>query len=276
MKIKIKGNNNQIALKGNINNIIIPIYKQEKNAIQKIETKNIFSTKILELIHEINKYDQNFGLETLAFILKLNSVSELTMYFNTKNEPSYSFLDTIAEKIFISKNWLKFSRGNIFDGESIKTFWITDLYEILKQMNFENIYILLNDSPNQELLILIEKEKYIYQKYYKTISVHPNIGNEGKTILYKFYLFMKKINSDSDLYLKTTEYILPENIFKSILCGELYPGAIFREKECTIHFCEDLLDLNHKYFTKEEYINMYGENFIKCQEIIIERKNKKT
>lgn len=272
MNIRIKGNNNQIALKGNINNILLPIYKRQELPYQNLVTKNLFTTKILEIIHQVNKYNPDFGLEELAYILELNSVSELTMYINTNIEPNYQFLDKLAEKLFISKNWLKFSRGNIFDGESIKIFWITDLYETLQKIEFENIYILLSDSKFQEILILIERKKYIYQKYYKTISVHPNLGNEGKNILYKFYLFLKKIYSNEDFYLKITEYLLPENIFKAIVCGNIYPGSIFHERESTTYFCEDLLELNHKYFTNEQYLEMYGESFLKCQEIILERK----
>lgn len=274
MKIKIKGNNNQIALKGNINNVIIPVYREEK-VYMTTPTKNIFSSKIFELIHQINKYEPDFGLEELAYILELNSVAELTRYFNTEMEPSYNFLENIANKLFISKNWLKFSKGNLFDGESIKTFWITDLYEILEKMDFENIYLLLSDSKEQEVLILIERKQYIYQKYCKTISVHADIGNGGKSRLYDFYRFLKKIYGNSDIYLRTTEYLIPENIFKAIVCGDIYPGAIFRKRETTTYFCEDILDLYHRYFTEDKYLAMYGENFIRCQQYIIERKNNK-
>lgn len=57
-----------------------------------------------------------------------------------------------------------------------------------------------------------------------------------------------KNNSDSELYLKTTEFLMPERIFKSIVCDNLYLGSIFMEKECTAYMCEDLLDLTDKYF----------------------------
>ena len=52
MNIKIRGNNNQVALNGNINNIMIPIYRPEIEMNKEIVTKNIFSSKILELIHQ--------------------------------------------------------------------------------------------------------------------------------------------------------------------------------------------------------------------------------
>lgn len=275
MNIKIRGNNNQVALNGNINNIMIPIYKQEPVNNKELATKNIFSNKILELIHQINKYESDFGIEELAYILDLNSVSELTIYFNENKEPNYNFQDEIANKLNISKKWLKFSRGNIFDGECIKTLWIRDLYDILKKDKFENLYLLISDSEFREVLLLIEKKRYIYQKYYKTVALHSNIGESGKSRLLDFYEFIKKVNCDTEIYLKTTEFLIPERIFKSIVCGDLYPGAIIKERECVTYMCEDLLDLTHKYFKNDEYIKMYGEFFLKCQQFILEKKRAK-
>lgn len=277
MRIKIKGNNNQVALNGNINNIMISTYKLEEFVYKPPKTKNIFASKILELIHQINKYEPDFSLEELAYILEFNSVSELTKYFNTNKEPSYAFLDKLADKLYISKEWLKFSRGNIFDGESLKTFWLTDFYKDLENLTFKNIYILISDnSKYQEALILIQRKKYIYQKYYKRIPLYQGIGAAGKGELYEFYLFLKKIYKKHEWNNKITEYLLPERIFNSIICGNLYPGSIYKEKIITTYFCDDLLDLNHQYFTKDRYLEMYGENFLACQQNIIERINKES
>lgn len=189
--VKIKGNNNQVSLEGNINNYYIPNYYKINQEVV-IKTENIFSSKVLKLLEEINKYEENFGIEDIADILNFDSVSELTNQINSKNEPTKAFLDYFSKQLKISNNWLRFSRSHIFDYPAISTLFVSDLYELLLKEEFEELYFITSTQPDKEVLILIKYKNFVYRKCFRRIPFHSNVGASGKSMIYDFYKFLKK------------------------------------------------------------------------------------
>lgn len=267
--LKIRGNNNQVAFKGDIFNLYVPNYSSYYKEVNKeISLKNIFSSKVLKVISEINKYDTTFNIEVLGSLLEINSLDELLVYFNTSKEPSFEFMDMVSKNIHISSSWLKYSNGNIFDIESIYCYPLSNFYEVILEKKPLNIYVILKEGKDMEIMLLLQIDKYKYQRYYKSIALYEVMGATGKSEIYELYKFFKKLNSNSLLYLNTYGLWLNDNIFNAIMSGKIYPGAIHKEKEGINYFYEDFLDIEHKYFDEDAYLKMYNKNFLIGQEII--------
>lgn len=271
--IKVKGNNNQISLKGNINNFYIPNYYNIKQELT-IQTENIFSSKVLKLIEEITKYESDFGIEDISDILNFDSVSQLTNEINSKDEPTKAFLDYFSEQLKISNNWLRYSRDYIFDYPSLHTLFVSDLYDLLIKENFEELYFITSENPNKEVLILIKYRKYIYRKCFRRIPFHSNVGSGGKSMIYDFYKFLIKWSKNKDLVNKTYEYMVPKDIFESILIGEIYPGCIRKESRVN-YICEDFICLNCSKYEEEYYKKIYDDDFFICRDIVRKKLNEK-
>lgn len=271
--IKVKGNNNQISLEGNINNFYIPNYYNIKQELT-IKTENIFSSKVLRLIEEITKYESDFGIEDISDILNFDSVSELINQINSKDEPSRAFLNYFSEQLKISNDWLRYSRNYIFNYPSLHTLFVSDLYDLLIKEDFEELYFITSESPNKEFLILIKYKKYIYRNCFRRIPFHSNVGAGGKSMIYDFYKFLIKWSKNRDLVNKTYEYTVPKDIFESILIGDIYKGCIKRKSRVS-YICQDFICLDCNTYEEEYYRSIYDEDFFICRDIVREKLNKR-
>lgn len=270
--IKVKGDNNQISLEGDINNFYIPNYYKIKQELT-IKTKNIFSSKVLKLIEEITKYESDFGIEDISDILNFDSVSELTDQINSEREPSKAFLNYFSEQLKISNNWLRYSRNYMFNYPSLRTLFVSDLYDLLIKEEFEELYFITSESPEREALILIKYREYIYRNCFRRIPFHKNVGASGASMIYDFYKFLIKWSKNRDLVNKTCEYTVSKDIFESILIGDIYKGCIKRKSRIS-YICEDFICLNCSTYEEEYYKKIYDEDFFICRDIVRQKLNK--
>ena len=73
---------------------------------------------------------------------------------------------------------------------------------------------------------------------------------------------------------KTYEYIVPKDIFESILIGEIYPGCIRKESRVN-YICEDFICLNCSKYEEEYYKKIYDDDFFICRDIVRKKLNEK-
>lgn len=268
-KISIKGNYNQVSL-GDINNFYISRYSNIDHKLV-IDSKNIFSKKLTMIITEITKYEKDFGIEDISDILEYDSLSELTRFINSDCEPSNKFLEYFASKMFISSEWMRFSRSYIFNYPGIRCLFVSELYELLLKEDFEKMYFLTSDAKEREVMILLKYRNYVFRKCFRRIPLHKGVGASGQGMIYDFYKFLLKWSSNKEMVDKTIEYVIPEKVFESILIGDIYPGCIYKLKLHITYICQDLICINCPEYEEAYYTRVYDEDFFVCQNIIRNR-----
>lgn len=269
-KITINGDNNQVLLNNKLYISTIPRIEFIK---KEIETKNVFTKKMLTIFDLINKYifsDETINIERLSDLLGFDSINYLMEYFNTKKEPPFELLELIADALGLSEIWLKYSQGNPFDYKTINVFDYKDIVEYLKENEDVDVIILISDEKDPRVLIYVHSLLYKYQRFSKIYPFHPNVGAAGQSEIYDFYKLSKELTRH-DFYKRVNAYELRGEIFDAILLGKYFPGCCFKEKERITYFWDDLLDLNYKYFNKERYEEWYTKKFTDVQNIILNR-----
>lgn len=272
-KVKVKGDNNLVA----INSSFICLNPQEKIQISKnFETRNVFTNKMMHVFDLINKYlvcEEDINFYFLGSILGLDSNNYINEILESKKEPSYEFLELVADKLCLSIDWLKYSHGNPFDCKPIMVRDYEDIYNYCKNNPIQNIIILHSNEIQENVMILVSLSPYQYRRFSITYPMHSSVGAGGGSMIYDFYKLARKINSDRDLYINTWSYVVSEEIFYAIRLGKYFPGCYQREKLHNTYFWEDIFDLDNYYFSVEEYEKMYGADFKKIQDIIRYKKS---
>lgn len=269
--IKIEGNNNLVAIDSSL--ICIPIRPKIEIEKKPLRTKNIFSKKMLEIFDAMNKYlpyEKEINIEVLSELLGLNSINLLLQYFNSELEPEFDLLDLIAEKLGLSIRWLKYSQGNPFDYNPHFTLFSSDIINYLKKHLELNILILISDEVEARIMILFFDSIYKYQRFSTVFPFYQHVGAQGKHQIFEFYKVAQYLTK-SDFYSNTESYKISSTIFDAIYSGAYFPGCYLQEKIQHTYFWEDLLDLNHKFFSENQYEEFYGPQFINIQNIIVEK-----
>ena len=274
-KIKIKGNDNLVNIDSPT--IYLSSIAKLKIEAEPVETKNVFTKKLLEVFDLMNKYLSNhekINFDVLANLMHLTNSNYLLQYINKEKEPDFAFIEVVADTLGVNSDWLKFSQGNIFSFKSLYAFNHLDIINYLKKHPQAKIIILISEEVEAQVMILVYDNIYKYQRFQKIYPFHQFVGAQGKSDIFDFYKFAKFLNTNNDFYLNTDTYSIRKEIFDAILIGKCFPGAIWLEKSHLSHFWEDLLDLKYEFFKKDQYLEMYGSQFEQIQNIIINKLHK--
>lgn len=271
-RINIKGDHNQVALDGDIIEVHFPImYKTVFEEKSSYDTKNIFVKKLDDVFYEMNKYCRysKMQLEKLPLLMNLPSPEVLYQYFRTKEEPSYAWMDQIADVLGVSRDWLKTSTGKMYDRHTFHSFCIEDFEKKVEELAPKEVIVAVSDGSRPEIMILFQMNEYCYLKYGHLFYFHGEIGMGGRSDLYRFYQILKFFHRK--YFLSCNGKLVPEEMFQSIYMGKTYPGAVITC--CTSYLWDDFIDLHHQYFSREEYQKMYGDHFLICQHFVLEQLN---
>lgn len=254
----------------------------ELNAIQNIymnvEQKSNFAKRLDVLIEIMNRsrelYEETITVGYICQLMGEKSENIIRQYYSTLQEPTIDFMESLAEKLGVSKRWLaKGANVAIFDTDEIRS----GLSDILRNVTeAEKIYIVIgNECYGNYLRIILKYNDIKYKCYKKSFIFHVSAGAAGQTQLMEVYDFLQKVkamrNKNGQEIYPSSAYFLSEEQWNNLMQGNMYPAAIRKVKDYKAHIMDDFLDVGNLYRSKEQYRLWYGEEFIKCQEYIRER-----
>ncbi len=223
---------------------------------------------VLALMNDCGYFEEKINVEKLGEYLGFKSVNDLKQYYIYNIEPDYTFIEDIANKLSIDKDWLKYGQGEPFTSSLRRIYDATD---ILKDEGFENIsefiFVMDDGKYRRNMGVIVRYETFKYSYYPRTFVFHADVGAGGASELFTVYNFLKELNRKNKM--PSGVYKLSERELIDYFTGKIYPGSIKKYKQNESNFLlDDFINLYRSDEHKEEYKRMYGETFIDSQDII--------
>lgn len=221
----------------------------------------------LSLINDTDYFSRKYNVESLGEFLGLQSVNELKKCYITDEEPTYEFMDMVANKLGINPRWMKSGQGNIFETQLRRLYRGTELFDEKDYGEIQEFIFAMHDDTNERQIVLIRKMNELkYEFYPKPFVFYYTRSGSGGSELYSVYKMLKKLNSENKMPLGV--YLLDKEKYYALLRGEIYPGSI--KKEETIGcLLDDFISIRDG--RREKFEQWYGRTFVEAQEYIIER-----
>lgn len=220
------------------------------------------------LINESRHSNKPVNIEQLGEMLGLNSVNDIKVFYTKEEEPEYKFIELVSEKLGINVEWMKYGHGNIFESNLER---VHRADEIKKLDSFKKakdfIFVIKDVIYRKEIGIICKYGDFNYSYYPYTYPFHNHVGGEGSWQLLSLYRFLKFLQDEWRL--PSGAYKISENKFNDLFDGNIYPGSVRQEPNSYQSFIlDDFINLYSSEIKREEYLNMYGAEFVECQNII--------
>lgn len=200
----------------------------------------VFSSQIDYILFLMNnKYANNdikFTLASICEFLNFSSVNELKKFYHQNEEPEFSFIESIAERLGVNPIWLKsninfpYVRQCSFNPEEMLYFDLSDIKEA---------YFLTTDIKNDFVTVVLKYNDYKYTYTSYQYPLNHSVGATGandKKALKKFIDKIDTMNKYGGFY------SLPEDIYNKLLCGKEYPGVFLYYNHMNTYKVEELLE----------------------------------
>ena len=220
----------------------------------------------LTLINDTDGLSRKLNVESLGEILGLQSVNELKKYYITTEEPTYEFIEMVADKLGINPKWMKAGEGNIFKSELKRLHRGMELFQESDYDEIQEFIIAMLDVPYERYIVLVRRMNEVKYEYYpKALIFYRSGGGEGPSQLYSVYEMLRKL--DKEFKMPSGVYLLNETTYNNLLQGKIYPGSIKKER-----YEAGLLDdfIRLKGFDKQRFMNAYGKTFLDAQDCVLE------
>ncbi len=208
------------------------------------------------------------NLEYLGEWLGYNSVNELKRYYINNEEPEYSFLEVIAERLGVDQSWMK-------HGEDLRPFKAVDTQDagyadrlVEVKDEGEYIFVLKKCNTRREMVVAKRVDDIKYIVYRTHYVFHSQVGATGAHQLYSVYQFLEEVVKRRKKELHNV-YIVDEEVFNGLTMGKYYPGIVSNYKDVDYQdiLC-NFIKLDATETVKNEYIKMYGREFVEAQQIV--------
>lgn len=220
----------------------------------------------LTLINDTDYFSRKINVESLGEFLGLQSVNELKKCYTTEEEPTYEFMEMVADKLGINPKWMKAGEGNIFESGLRRLHSGMELFEEPNYADIQEFVFAMLDVPYERRIVLVRKMNEIKYEYYpRPFIFYRSGGGSGASELYSVYKMLRKLNSEKKM--PSEVYLLAEEKFCDLLQGKIYPGSIKKEERKN-YILDDFISLSDG--RKEQFMNWYGKTFIDAQECVIE------
>lgn len=230
----------------------------------RVKYKTEFAKRLDYYITLTNIYSQQqkkINIEKVAECIGLQSVYELRKYYIEEHDPTFQFMEEVADKLGINKEWLKNGSGTMFIPK-YESDYAMDCYSVVKKDNPKKIFFCLSDESHLGIICQIDEIKYCYCNH--TWHFNRVVGGGGKRRIVSIHHFIKQLNEDKMLN-KCEVLFIPQKYFEDIFGGSIPPSALHlvgKRKYSSWNWLEDFLSLNP---TTE-----YGDSFKFCQEVVKE------
>ena len=222
---------------------------------------------VISRINSTRSIGTKINLEYLGEFLGFESANSLLKYYKYDEEPSYTIIECIAEKLGVNKEWLKFGESKA----AFKTSYVMGLYaeEFLNDFSdepFEFCFIVKDDKKDRQIILVKKYNELKYIYYIPPIAFYSHVGGTGQHQLLSLYNFFRDERVQKDINNVCT---VSEEEFNNILCGESYCGLVGQKGyDSNRHILEDFVDIYHKSAKACNYKEWYGDDFLKMQDIV--------
>ena len=251
------------AIPSSISNQSSDIRKASETEVQQV-TKRF--CQVLNLMNENRSYDK-YTIAKLAQLLSLPTISELENVFEGKNEPSFQFMEDFCKIFGVNKDWLAEGKSTPYFSDDATHFNPLDYFEEIRATNPDKIYFVLCKSDVGETLIVLKFTDWKFRILHRTWHISSHVGGGGQRQIYGMYRLINKLRNEG-FYTKCSGRILNKDIFRKLVSGKVFPGAVIDHPMIENPWWDDFTDVYQKYPIAENYEIMYGKGFSYAQSVV--------
>lgn len=249
------------------------------NTIKNIKDnyyKTNFSIRLDYIISKMKELNPSVNIEWVSYKLGYESSNELLRYYKKSEEPTFKFLDELANNLGIKKEWLQYGEDDkIF--ETVHLHIDRELLDYIKSNKIDTIYFAffknhLSKYNNSELILIFKfnELKYVVNNIYIPFGAY--VGGGGTDTICHFYVFL--------LWLKRNGYIdkcksvsIMREMHNSLTIGREYGKAVDNFNNSLGELISDFANMGCPYLTTEQKLDFYGQSFWDCQNILKNNKS---
>lgn len=228
----------------------------------------------IRLLREDQLSIESFSDTQIAEVLGLDKVSDLKKLLNGTDEPSFKLLDQFSDYYGLNNNWLKHGESSPFRLSESPLFTDHDFISELQSHEPEIIYFVRNDSEEAEITIVMKLANKKYVTYPYVVNLSSHVGGTGRMQLARFHEFLKFVLHEMDVdgaFGRT----IPRKEFDELSWGNIYPGKLLNNRrDSSNHWWDDFIFLYEDDERKNSFIEAYGPEFVKAQDIVREEQKK--
>lgn len=205
---------------------------------------------------------QKINIEKIAEYIGLRSAYGIRKYYLKERDPKFVFIEEVAEKLGINREWLKNGLGEMITPK-YKSFFAMDCYENINKDTPQTIFFCLSDQSRLGIVCQINRLRFHICDY--TWHFNSTVGSTGKSQIESIYWFIKNLSQDH-LLSNCEVLFFPNEFFDKIFECKVPPSAVSslgKRKFNSQCWLEDFISLKPT--------NEYGGSFKYCQDVVRER-----
>jgi hypothetical protein len=218
----------------------------------------------LALLNEGRTFDA-ISISRVAEAVGAERVSDVSKYFEGKEEPPIQFMRSFAFKFGINPQWLIHGEDEAFYCAEPVVFSALDAIPFIEEGKPEEIFVVKSKSEHGETAIVVRLDDLRYVTMNGVWHVSRHVGGTGRSQMVDLcQLFLYIL----DKKLPCRGFALDEHVFEQVTNGEIYPGSAFDRHNASSDWWISLLDIEHREPGAAHYKKWHGQSFLDAQEIL--------
>lgn len=242
------------------------------DSLQNDYYKTNFSIRLDYIISKIKVCIPEANIEWLSCKMELKSSNELLKYYKVSEEPTFDFIDDIANKIGVKSNWLKFGEDDK-NFETVNWDINTELLNYIKSNNICSIYFAfskahLSENDNSHLIMIFKYNELKYVVNTKTIPFDSYVGGSGQRMICKFYVLLLWLKREGILNF-CKSFNITETLYNNLVFGRDYGKTVEKYGSSLQDLVWDFSEAECPLLSDEQILYSYGKSFLECRDIIL-------
>lgn len=243
---------------------------------------------LLQRLNDGVRFRPEMTIPRMAELLGLNTASGLETYFFGEEEAPFDVLDRIAETFGLGAGWLKFGRGAPFN---VRTYSVRDLHlpdysspghqrvnlaHVMRVEKPERVFFVRCLDEVRYATIFLQTSPWKYVGFRDGWHVSDHVGATGERQIFELWKLLKMIEDGRLVPHGAGGRDLPEDVFRSLYDGEIFPGSVLWNERFFSHWADDFTDVHqampiarssaHEAMPNDgEGYARYGEGFQQAQ-----------
>ena len=234
-------------------------------------------TRLLQMLNDGVRFRPEMTIPHMAELLGLNTATGLESYCFGEDEAPFDLLDRIAETFGLGAEWLKFGRYAPFN---VRTYSVRELHlsnsshpghprvnlaHVIQAEKPERIFFVRCLDRVRYATIFMQTSQWRYVGFYDGWHVSDHVGATGEAQLFDLWKLLKMIEDGHSVRHKVSGRDLPEDVFRALYGGEIFPGSVLWNERYYSNWADDFTDVNYEYPIGRDRYSRYGEEFQHAQ-----------
>lgn len=238
--------------------------------------KTNFSIRLDYIIRKIRECIPEANIEWLSYKMGLKSSNELLKYYRVPEEPTFDFIDDIANKIGVKSNWLQFGEDDR-NFETVHWNINTELLNYIKSNNICSIYFAfskahLSENENSQLIMIFKYNELKYVVNTKTIPFGSYVGGGGQRKICEFYVFLLWLKREGILDF-CESFSITETQYNNLVFGRNYGKSVEKHGNSLQNLVWDFSESEYPLLSDEQILYSYRKSLLECRDIILNNTN---